>query len=81
MGQVVIHADRVGDADARKREALLLGEIRQVFHPPQAQRMRSSLEQASLDQGRHVGGSDRAIGNTLALVLDLHQRFEPDHAA
>ncbi len=80
--QVVVEADRVGDADARERQALLALEPRQVRDPADPQRVRRRVEQAGPDQLRHEVGRDRAIGDAIACgVLDLDQRLEPDHAA
>ncbi|MCY1237955.1 hypothetical protein D9M72_506710 [compost metagenome] len=81
MRAVVIQRQRVGDADAGKGQALLLLQERDLFGQAVRQRMRAALQQASVEQRRHVCRADRSVGHAPRFGLHLDQRLQPEHAA
>ena len=78
---VVLDADRVGDADPCEGQALLPRKVRDVFHATVPQRVRRAVQQPVPDEGGSRLGRDGAVGDALALVFDLDERLQPDHAA
>ncbi|MNN44994.1 hypothetical protein D3C81_1593070 [compost metagenome] len=81
MRAVVIQRQRVGDADAGKGQALLLLQERDLVGQAVRQRMRAALQQASVEQRRHVCRADRSVGHAPRFGLHLDQRLQPEHAA
>ena len=52
--QVVVEADRIGDADARERQTLLLREVRNRLDRADAQRVRAAVEKIGVEQAADV---------------------------
>ncbi len=81
---VVGERDRIGETAAREGEARLLLEEGDVFRRAEGERM-LDFRSGRLGQRRNdlarIGFRHRTEGVAHAVVLDLEQRLEPEHAA
>ena len=78
---VVVERQRIGDADAREGQALLLLQVGDLFGRAEAQRMRAAVEEAGVEQAGDVLRRHRAVGDAARRRLHFDQRLEPEHAA
>ena len=81
MGAIIIERERIGDAAARKGQAVLALEIGNFLGQPEAQRMWLAVEEPGIEQAGHVLGRDRAIGDAAGRRFHLDQRLQPEQAA
>jgi hypothetical protein len=81
MGRIVGQAQRVGDAHARKGQALLARQVGDGLGQPMAQRVAAALQHSGVQQPRHGMGRDGTVGHTASRRLDLHQGLQPQQAA
>ncbi len=54
VGDIVVDADRIDDADARKGQPLLTLELGDFFGEPEVQRMRAPFEEAGVEQTGNI---------------------------
>ncbi len=86
MGAIVVERHGIGHAAARERKARLPLEVGDLLDPPHRPRMldrrgRLTAEEARLGEARDICRLERTEAPANALVLDLEQRLEPQHAA
>ena len=77
---VVLQRQWACDAHARKRQALLLGQKRNLFGGAQTQRVCSPVQDIGGQERGDVFGSHGAIGDAALLGLYLQQRLQPEQA-
>ncbi len=78
---VVIERQRIGDAHARERQALLVLEIGNLLGEAEVQAMRGPAEKSAAEEVGGVLRRDRPIGDAAGRGDDLHQGLQPEHAA
>ncbi len=81
MRHVLVEIDRIDDADARKGQAFLAGDVGKFFDHAQAQRMLRALQHAGVQQRPDLRSGHRSIADALAGDFHFDQGLEPDHAA
>src|SRR5690606_18781599 len=79
---VVLDRQRVDQADPRKRQPVLLREVRDRLGLAERPRMRPAGQEACIEETRDVAGADRPVRKPPAvdLDLDLDERLEPVEA-
>ena len=78
---VVVQGQRVGDADARESQALLVLQVGDVLGKAQGQIVvLAAVKQAGFHQRRHRLGRHRAVGHAAFRRGHFHQRLQPEQA-
>ena len=81
MGDIIAQTARVGESDARKRQAFLLLEVRDLFGRAVTQRVRLTRGEAGVEQSRHVVRLHGPVRHACARGLYLDHGLEPQEAA
>jgi hypothetical protein len=77
VGDIVVHGERIGNADAREGQALLLLQIRYFVDHTDAAGMLAAFDKAGVEQCRHVAFLDVRIADTAFGRCHFNERFEP----
>ena len=78
---IVVQRQWAGDAHAGERQALLLGQVRDLIGETQAQSMCPAVQETGFKQRGHIVCADRAIGNAALWCQHFDQGFEPKQTA
>ena len=78
---VVLEAARIGQADARERQALLVLEVGNLLRQAVTEGVRRAAEEAGVEEPGHVPGLHRTVGDPTGRCRDLDQRFQPQQPA
>jgi len=81
MRHIVIDAARVGDADAREGEALLILEVVHFLGAAVREDVIAPVQEIGLEQAGHVVRVHGAVSHSTRRRDDFHQRLEPQEPA
>ena len=81
VSAVVLDRQRIGDAAARERQALLVLEVWDLVGEAVRKLVFFTVEELGLEEAWNVGRFHRAVGDAAVGRLDLDQRLQPQHAA
>ena len=81
MGAVVVEREWIDDAAPGEGDPRLALQEGDLLGPADAQGVSGALHQSGFEQGRHIGGLHRAIGDAPCRRLDLDHRLQPEETA
>ena len=81
MTAIVVKREGVRQTAAREHEALLAGEVGDVFDPAKRLGMRAAGKKVRREQLSRLARRDRTIADPASGSLDLDERLEPEEAA
>ena len=77
MRPIILRRQGIGESDAREGEALLLFQVRQCFGQTQPQFVFPAAQKIRIEQGAHVFGRHRPVGDAALRRLHFDQRLQP----
>lgn len=78
--EVVVDRQRIGDADAREGQPLLLLQVGQFIDQADARRMFAALEPAGVEQRTDLGRVEIRVADATGRRGHLDQRLQPEQA-
>jgi hypothetical protein len=81
MRAIVLNRQRIGDAAACERQALLVLEVGDFVGEPVAELVLLAFEEIGLEEARHILRLHGAISDAALRRLDLDHGLEPQHPA